>query len=65
MAYFTDLLKEAGLSKSELAIHLGVKNSTISSWSGSPPQYAIWGLQNYIAALEYREFQTFIKRASK
>ena len=65
MAYFADLLNEAGLSKSGLAVALGVQKSTVSSWKDFPPQYVIWGLQNYIAAMEYRELQVLLKRAVK
>lgn len=62
MSYFVDLLNEAGLSKSDLAPLLGVSKSTISSWKDRPPQYAIWGLQNYVAAMESREFKLYFGR---
>lgn len=63
--YFNDLLKQAGLTKTELAFHLAVRKSTVSAWKDSPPQYVIWGLENYIDAMEYRKLQGFMRRMVK
>ena len=35
-----DLLRRAGINKSELARRLGIKPGTISSWKGEFPGYA-------------------------
>ena len=65
MSYFVALLNEAGISKSELAPLLGVSKSTISSWKDYPPQYDLWGLQNYIEGMECREIKRLFKELAK
>jgi len=62
---FSDLLNEAGLTKTQLAENLGVQKSTISAWKGSPPQYVIWGLLNYIEARDYRTLAAEIRKMIK
>ncbi len=47
---YRHLLKEAGMKKSDLAKHLGVDPGTVSRWGDSPPEYVMWGLENYVNA---------------
>ena len=58
---FDDLLKQAGLRKNELADILGIKKGTISTWKGSPPQYAIAYLELYIESRKYFRFFELLK----
>lgn len=41
MSHFATLLKDAGISKAELARQLGVHPQTVTQWGINPPQYAI------------------------
>lgn len=51
---FADLLKRAGLRKTDLALKLGLSTRTISSWRDSPPRYAVAYLELYIEYNRYR-----------
>lgn len=55
---FNELLRQAGVSKRELARRLGLSRNTPSNWGGKPPSYAIaylkliienQGLSQYLA----------------
>ena len=41
VADFTSLLKDAGISKAELARRFDMNPRTISAWRASPPQYVM------------------------
>jgi len=38
---FKNLLERAGISKTKLALKLGLHQNTVSNWGNNPPQYAI------------------------
>lgn len=56
-------MKEARLTRTQLAQYLGVKLGTISDWKDSPPKYAIAFLEQYIELREYRQLKVTLKRA--
>lgn len=51
---FKELLKRAGIRKSDLARLLGITPRTISLWKDNPPQYAIAYLHLLIEYNRYR-----------
>lgn len=55
-ASFAELLKLAGLTKTELAQLLGVRRDTVSFWKDAPPRYARAYLKLYLGyrALEIK-----------
>jgi len=59
---FNQLLKEAGLKKSELADKLGIKKGTISTWKGQPPQYVYAYLDLYIDNIRERKAKAQLKQ---
>lgn len=63
---FVKLLKEAGLSKKELASVLGISYSTVTNW-GSSKRYPYWvktWLINYIKAKRYDQLKEIIENSS-
>lgn len=41
MISFAELVKRAGINKSELGRRLGISANGVSKWKGSPPKYAV------------------------
>lgn len=63
---FVKLLKEAGLSKKELASILNISYSTVTNW-GSSKRYPYWmktWLINYIKAKRYDQLKEIIENSS-
>ena len=53
MANNSHLLKEAGMTRKDFAIWLGISPATISGWGDRWPNYAVITLQQYIELKEY------------
>jgi DNA-binding transcriptional regulator YiaG len=52
---FRLLLQQAGLSRTDLALDLGVKLDTIYKWRRNPPEYALAYLRVVIQLNAYKE----------
>lgn len=59
---FNQLLKTAGMKKSDLADVLGIKKGTISTWKGQPPQYVYAYLDLYIDSMRERKAKEQFKQ---
>lgn len=51
---FSELLRRAGIVKSELARRLGVTANAVSRWGDNPPKYALAYLELLV---EYNRFR--------
>ena len=54
---FTDLLKQAGLTKVALARQLGLNPRTVSAWHEDPPKYATAYVELYIDHEAFRRMR--------
>lgn len=51
---FRELIKQAAISRDELALALGVSKGTIYNWGQSPPKYALSYLRIVIQLNAYK-----------
>lgn len=65
MNNFQDLLKRAGINKSELARRLGMCPKSISNWGDEPKQYAIAYLELLTEKNFYEEAGRMLERVAK
>lgn len=55
-------LRQAGLSKKQLAFNLGISQNAVSKWKDSPPKYALAYLEQYIENRELKQGKDWLKR---
>ena len=57
---FLELLKRAGMSKTDLARNLSLHQNTVIGWGSDAPGYAIAYLELYLDAMRHREFKRWL-----